>query len=261
MTIKGVLQALRSGAPLNGYVTVERNGIAELSLETIDSVFIIDNLDANDSLIISVPKYKTEKFLVGDLSADGENIFYLSKILDTSLMPVALAATAAAFLIGNRKKKRVGEIKPGQVAAFAGVGLGFIAVHKLLVALGVFKGKDTAQLDNEATNPASAWSPLFYHNKPASEPWTYTINTATASAYAKELYDAFGAFNDCEECAKAVIKRLRTKANVSFLSEVFSNIYGQDLLNFLRGGMWPQDRLSDADVNELNQYVKNLPNY
>ncbi len=181
---------------------------------------------------------------------------------NNNLLPITLAATAALLLLN--KKKKVGKITTGEVMPYIAIGagvLGFSFFKQFLEKLGIWDSKDTKDLDADATNPANAWSPAFYHNKPDSTPWTYRITDSTAAAYSREIYNAFGPFNDCEECAKAVIKRLRTKSNLSFLAEVFSSIYGQDLLSFLRGGNWPQDRLSDADVNEINQYVKNLPNY
>jgi hypothetical protein len=76
----------------------------------------------------------------------------------------------------------------------------------------------------------------------------------------QQILDSFGAFNDNEEQAIAVFHQLKTKANVSFLAEIFYRMTGQDLLTYLRGGIWPQDRLSDSDVNAINQFLSKLPN-
>jgi hypothetical protein len=91
--------------------------------------------------------------------------------------------------------------------------------------------------------------------------YTHAITEQTALSWCAEIEDAFGAFNDCEECAIGVFKRCYTQANASFLCWVFVNHYGEDMLTYLRGGWWPQDRLSDADVNQINQYISNLPKW
>lgn len=210
--------------------------------------------------ITSAPAgFAIESIPVSELR-DGLTIYLRPKTLNI----VAVASVIAALLLLQQKKKKVGKLSMSDIGPIAMIGvgvLGFTFFKQLMEKLGIWDSKDNKELDEAAIDPNSAWSPTFWQNKPANEAWSYAITQSVANGYANEIYNAFGAFNDCEECAKAVIKRLRTKANLSFLAWCFSNVYGQDLLSFLRGGYWPQDRLSDADVNELNNYIKNLPNY
>lgn len=172
---------------------------------------------------------------------------------------VILLAAIGLLLYMLQENKKVGKIEKKDIWNFvliAGVVLSFDVIKKLLEGIGIWKTADTKGLDQAATDPSSWWNPSYYQQFSS---YTYTINTTQAQDYAKRIYDAFGFFNDCEECVKSVFYELRTKSNVSFLSKVFQDRYGQALLPFLRGGIWPQDRLSDADVAEINNYISKLP--
>lgn len=176
----------------------------------------------------------------------------------------AILAVAAAVIIYRKKRKKVGAFNMGDllpIALILGGVLAFDVIKRILEALGLWDSKDTKELDDVSSDPSSAWNPNFWKQKPSNVAWTYAITTTQALQYAKEIYDSFGAFDDCEECAKGVFRQLRTKANVSFLADNFQQKYGKDLLDFLRGGLWPKDRLSDADVAEINRYIQQLPNY
>jgi hypothetical protein len=210
---------------------------------------------------VSHEGYNTLSIAMSDLQSDPD--IYMKKKGSSTLLLTGLAA-AALIAFAKKKKKEVGKVTVQDVMPFLLIGGGVLAfsfVKQLLEALGIWKSKDEKELDGEATDPGSFWNPNFWRTKPVNIPFSYAISTATAIEWADELYDAFGPFNDCEECAINVFKRCRTKANASFICDVFQQRYGQDCLTFLRGGWWPQDRLSDADVNVINNYVKNLPNY
>jgi len=164
----------------------------------------------------------------------------------------------------SNKRKTVGALSVQSVLPFILIGgavIGFNIIEKLLQALGIWKDKDTKQLDTAAGDPNSFWNPEYWKTKPANINYTRPITQSTAEGYAKEIYNAFGPFDDCEECAKGVFRRLPSQAAASFVSWAFNRIYGQDLLDFLRGGIWPKDRLSDTDVAEINTYVNALPKY
>lgn len=217
-------------------------------------------------------------------SADGEQLFvgapgYVTKIIPVSMLATvgnsveinkpfpffetALVLSAAYYVLG-RKKKRKGKIGAAaldqsdikMIFWLVGGVLAFDTIRKILEAFGFWKSADSRQLDAAAADPNSFWNPNYWQQ---SQNYSYAISTAQAQGYAKQIYDAFGMFNDCEECVIAVFRSLRTKANVSFLAYVFQQQYGQDLLSFLRGGLWPQDRLSDEDVAGINSYVNSLP--
>lgn len=176
-----------------------------------------------------------------------------------------LLMMAGAVMVYRKKTGKVGKLSTGDIfpiMLIVGGAIGFGLIKDVLEFLGLWKSQDTKDLDAASTDSGNFWNPNYWMTiKPADKNWTYAIDSNTALSWAREIFDSFGAFNDCEECAIAVTKRCRTKANFSFLAYIFQQEYSQDLLTFLRGGWWPQDRLSDADVNTINQYISTLPNY
>lgn len=167
--------------------------------------------------------------------------------------------------MGKRKIGSVDQVMKDPVIKYAAIGLGAFVVLKalgaidsLLEAVGVKDSQETKDLDNVSSNPTSYWSPLFYQQAPAG---AWLLKSATAAEYADKIYDAFGAFNDDEDAVFAVFKSLRAQSQVSQLAHVFNQRHQADLLTFLRGGNWPQDRMSDTDVAALNSYIKSLPKY
>lgn len=171
----------------------------------------------------------------------------------------------AAVAIHKKKSGKVGamgidDLLP--IFLLVGGVLAFSLIQKLLVSIGLWDSQDTKDLDNLQDDPNSFWNPNYWQTvKPANANYSYAITQATARQWAKDIWDAIGAINDCESCIIAVFKRCKTRANASFLAWEFQNVYNQDLLTWLRGGTWPSDRLSDADVNLINKYINNLPKY
>lgn len=158
-----------------------------------------------------------------------------------------------------KSKKNIGEIKPQTVTTIiliAGGIITFDLLSKLLQSLGIWQSNDSKSLDNIAATANSPWNPNFYTQYTN---YTYAISTAQATDLANKIYNAMGIFNDCEDCVKSVFYSLKTQTEVSFLVKVFADIYNQDLLSYLRGGIWPQDHLSDSDVAEINKYILALP--
>lgn len=197
----------------------------------------------------------------------------LDKITDTTIflqkanrLPfLELIAAASILAYAAKKKKKVGALTMDEVKPFLFIGGGILAfdsVKRILEGLGFWKSEATKNLDDASTNPANYWNPNFWRTvNPSGTGWTYAIDVTTAQQWLSELRDAFGAFNDNEEQAIGILKRCRTQANLSFLADIFNRTYGEDLLTWLRGGWWPQDRLSDADVYTVNNYISRLPKY
>ena len=151
---------------------------------------------------------------------------------------------------------KVGKDEKIILLGVAAVGLVYFGVlNPLLKFIGLKDSEETTALNNTATSTISPWLPNFWKSVPGA----MILTRAAAEKMAATLYDSFGWFNDSEDQAKAVIRSLKFKTQLSFLSQVFTEIYGLDLLSFLRGGIYPQDRLSDADVNELNIFINKLP--
>lgn len=174
-----------------------------------------------------------------------------------------LLVIAAVAVYYNQTKKigKLGKQDIIPIMILAGGVIGFSLIKKILEGIGIWDSQDSKDLDNASTDPDSWWNPNFWKTKPLTIPYTNPITAATGRALAESIYNSFGAFNDDEESAIAVFKLLPSQAAGSYLSEIFANNYSQDMLTFLRGGNWPQDRLSDSDVNVINNFVNNLPKY
>ncbi len=250
----------------NVYLTTfSDNWVSEPIKNETGSIHVTPGVaDAGDiGILIDVPGYK--KFQVRFVDMYGVKEVILEK--DGSKFPAwQIALVIGAVLLYRKKNKKVGAFLKTEdilpigllVAGF----LGFDLLKKILEWLGVWDSKETKELDGAESDPDSFWNPNYWTTiKPATAPWTYTISEETAKQWCLEIYTAVGAFNDCEECIISVFKRCRTKANASFLCWVFAKYHGEDLLTWLRGGWWPQDRLSDADVFKINSYINQLPNY
>lgn len=194
---------------------------------------------------------------------NNEGIVVLDKI--HNVVPWILALVVLAVYTYRKQTGKMGALGTADlmpIFILVGGVVAFDLIKKVLENLGIWDSQDTKSLDNAATNPQSFWNPNYWQTvKPDYKPWTYAITEDTAMQWAKEIYNAVGWINDDEEAIIAVFKRCRTKANCSFLAWAFQKKYGQDLLTWLRGGIWPQDRLSDKDVNVINDYISKLPAY
>jgi hypothetical protein len=194
---------------------------------------------------------------------ENDNVIELEKDNDLSGNSFILVAGVAGLLLfKNQKNKKtvIAKIDTKEIGPVLWIGGGliaFMALKKVLTLFGIIDSQATTDLNNQSTNPQSFWNPTYYKNFSS---YSYAIDTTTAQQYVQQILDSFGAFNDNEEQAIAVFHQLKTKANVSFLAEIFYRMTGQDLLTYLRGGIWPQDRLSDSDVNAINQFLSKLPN-
>ena len=167
----------------------------------------------------------------------------------------------AAVPFVMKKKRSVGKIETGTVVA-VGAGLfllkGFGLFNDALEFLGLQESQDTKDLNAASENPLSPWSPNFWKAGPTG---TYLLTVSTMENMLMNLINAFGAFNDDEAAAVAVLKSLKTQSQLSFFSDWFKQRDGRDLLTWLRGSGWPSDRLSDAETSTVNAFILKLPKY
>lgn len=181
----------------------------------------------------------------------------------SSLLVPALIGLGTLYLVSDDSKK-VGAITKENAQTgviIAGGVLGWIVVKEVFELLGIFKDQAEVGLDNASTDPRSFWNPQYWRSLPAGSSYTRPITYDQAVALAAQIYNAIGWVNDNEEAVKAVFRSLPSRAAASFVVYAFGNVYGADLLSWLRGGSWPQDRLSDEDVFEITQFVNRLPAY
>lgn len=258
LAVDGQLINLANGEVLS---TISKSYEANISAQDVPASQL--------GVVFTAPGYKTVKSTVDQLQllTDPKTIFF-QKGFGTVIIFEAAALLALLLFLKSQKKKMGAFDKTKAIGIMEVVALGiglFLAyrlVKNILDFLGVTKSQSTATLDNAEQDPNSFWNPNYYLTiKPAGANWTYAITYDQAAQWVQDLQDCFGAFNDDEEGAIAIFKNFRTKANASYFSAVFQRITGEDLLHYLRGGWWPQDRLSDADVYTINNYINSLPNY
>lgn len=145
------------------------------------------------------------------------------------------------------------------LAVGAGIAViwGLTGLKGFLNKLGITESQDTKDLDKEAANPYSPWSPLFWTKGPTG---TILLRVADMEKMYQTLQDSWGYFDDDEEKAKGVIKGLKTQSQLSFFSDWMKKTKSIDLFDYMRGGAY-WHRLEDSDMNELTEYIKKLPKY
>ncbi len=204
-------------------------------------------------IIFSSPGYKSLSLTVGQL-VNGPKDIILEKA-NTLFLIIAGAGLLYAF--SKNKRKKVGALQTQDLMPFlmiAGAVLGFNALSKLLDKLGLGKNPATADL----SDPNSPWKPNYWRQ---FTNFSYSISPTQADQYAQTIHNAFTVFQDDFNTIMGVFSNCKTKANVSYLSDIFFRKYDEDLLSFLGdgGGVLPWDGLSSAHMSELISYVSKLP--
>jgi hypothetical protein len=149
------------------------------------------------------------------------------------------------------------KISTTDVLLIGGGLLAFTAVKRILIAAGIAAGQGTQAASQLITDPNSYFKPSYYKRTGGS-----LIRRADAERYARQIHSAFGIFQDDFNAIIAVFSRMPSKAAISFLADVFSQIYKEDLLTFLTngGGLLPWDGLSDNQLKQLLALTNKLPN-
>jgi hypothetical protein len=143
----------------------------------------------------------------------------------------------------------------------AGTALaGILLIRKILIRTGVIQGKGGKTVQREQENPFSPWKPNFWKAAPSG---ALLLRSAEALQYSETIHNAFTVFQDDFNAIMSVFSRLKSQSQVSFLSDVFSKTYNEDLLSFLTdgGGILPWDGLNDTNLEKITDLVNQLPKY
>jgi hypothetical protein len=243
------------GTPLSGVnvVLVYTGGERSPSLYTTGEdgfVRIYDYTTLNYTVRFEKPNYKPVQFPLADLQVSGWVV-----VMEKSF-PVGLLLLGAGAYMLSKKQQAVGKLDKNDVILIGGSAVGFILINKLIKVLGL--GSDPT--GGEQSNPGSPWKPTYWKQFTS---FTYVITEAQAVQLANIIHNAFGLFQDDYNAVLSVFNQLRTKANVSYLADIFAREHGnQDLLGFLTdgGGILPWDGLSQDHLQTLINYVDKLPN-
>jgi hypothetical protein len=122
-------------------------------------------------------------------------------------------------------------------------------------------GKDKEDKANEQKSgqleTGDYWSPSFWkQTKPPAGYEVPILKMATASEYAKQIYDSEGIFNDCETCLYDVFRKMNYFPQISFLAEVFSIKYKKDLFQYIKGFSNEEERATIFDIVSKYKYFR-----
>jgi hypothetical protein len=150
----------------------------------------------------------------------------------------------------------------GGIVAFRVVGPLLGGVDRLFQGLGISQSAAAASLEQMKRDPGSFWNGQFWRNVSKRTPGglVKVLTTAAVNDLWASLNKAFGYFNDDEAAAIAAFKKyIKTQTQLSYFSEWVAKNAGIDLLTWLEGSGYPNDRLSAEEIDIVSQYVKKLP--
>jgi hypothetical protein len=241
------------GQPLHGVTValadVDTGNITKSTALQFNTYKVWDDYDVY--VIFSKPGYQEQKIPLSSLQGYSEIIMNKG---GGSIAWLLAAGIGIAYVMSDGKK--VGKVNSEDVKTglyITGGLVGLVLVGKLFTKLGL--GADPAAGD--ATDPGSPWKPNYWQQFSS---YTYAISQAQAEQYSKSIHDSFTVTQDDFNRIKSVFFALRTKANVSYLSYIFTAMYNEDLLSFLGngGGILPWDGLSSSQMQTLIDYVNKL---
>ena len=135
--------------------------------------------------------------------------------------------------------------------------IAFTAIRRILIAGGLAAGPGSQAASQLITDPNSYFKPSYYKRVGGR-----LIIRAEADRLARQIHGSFTIFQDDFNSVLAAFSRVPSKAAISFLADVFQQIYKEDLLSFLTngGGILPWDGLSDSQLKTLLAFTNKLPN-
>ncbi len=140
------------------------------------------------------------------------------------------------------------------------IGAGYFLVKPMLEKVGLLNSA-AAKEDIALVQKISAddcWNPNFYANYKTG--MRKLITSASATAFAKQIHDAWGIVNDNEQKIYAAFRMLKNKLQVSQVVEKYSQLYKQDLLTRLRTPwFYAADGLDEKEFLEVIKIVNALP--
>lgn len=143
--------------------------------------------------------------------------------------------------------------------------VGALGVYKLAQKFGIIKdSEDIKEEENEQQGQivGSAWHRDFWQQFNWSQSKQNSVYSVALPAAKILRNDVFGIFSDDFNKGFAQIKKFTTKAEISFLVDVFAYEYELDLFSWLKDGrsMVPGSGFSIENLNKIVNYVNSLKN-
>jgi hypothetical protein len=136
-------------------------------------------------------------------------------------------------------------------------------LRPLMTKFGITKSSSDKLIDsyNNLPNTENPFSPNFWKVGPVGR---LLLTTAIVDNFIKKIYNSFGVFTDDEATVISVFRQLKSKSQVSYLSDKFQQKYNTDLLTYLQKGYSSYNLASGLSVEELQiifSIVNSLPKY
>lgn len=177
--------------------------------------------------------------------------------------------SAAVFFLttGKKGKRKVSGLFPGGALTdtlMPVILVGAVVVilkygDNILELLGLKKPANEQQTEDAVNDPGSYWDPSFWKKGPAG---TLILKGQVVSDMIMLLNLSFGTFNDDEERVIAAFKQMcSTQSQLSYFADQFQQKTGRRLADWLYKDSYPNDRLSLAEMAQINDYMNKLPQY
>jgi len=150
----------------------------------------------------------------------------------------------------------------GGIVALRVAGPLLSSIDRIFQGLGISQSEAAASLEAMKRDPGSFWNGQYWRNVSKRTPGGLVkiLTNAAVNDLWASLNKAFGYFNDDETAVIAAFrKHIRTQTQLSYFSEWVAKNAGVDLLTWLEGSGYPNDRLSAEEIDIITQYVKKLP--
>jgi len=132
-----------------------------------------------------------------------------------------------------------------------GIGSAIFLVY-ILKQTGIIESKkdkaDREAREKNATATNSPFNPNYYKGKVGAK----LMTKENAITLARKIDDAVGVFSDDESSVYAAFRQLTAKTQVSWLSEIFFQQFGEDLYGFL------SDNFNESEMDTVNQIVNSM---
>lgn len=146
-------------------------------------------------------------------------------------------------------------VKINDIIVIGAAGVTTILLYKVGRLTNIIPSGSDSKVIKQLTDPKGYWKPNYYKVNGGT-----ILTQKAAEEFAKKIYDSLGFFYDDVNTILSVFYQLKSKTQVSFLSDVFQKKYNRDLLNFLNDGAgltW-LDGLSDSNMQKIIDYTDKL---
>ncbi len=150
----------------------------------------------------------------------------------------------------------------GGIVALRVAGPLLSSIDRIFQGLGISQSAAAASLESMKRDPGSFWNGQFWRNVSKRTPGglVKVLTNAAVNDLWASLNKSFSYLNDDETAAIAAFrKHIRAQSQLSYFSDWVAKNAGVDLLTWLEGSGYPNDRLSAEEIDIITQYVKKLP--